>query len=592
MKTNQLKSKMLSLLALTLLLLCGRTYAQESTKDQPNFLVIVADDMGFSDVGAFGGEINTPNIDKLAEEGVRYTNFYVAPTCSPTRSMLLSGMDSHLAGLGNMYEKTAQNQMDVVGYEGHLRTDIPALSEILKENGYHTYMAGKWHLGKAKEYLPRARGFERSFSMLSGAGSYFDFKAMDDHIDKNHFSEDGEYLEELPKNYYATTTFTDKIISYIDSNKGDGKPFFAYLAHQAPHDPLAVPNKWLRKYQGVFDKGWDVLRDERLERMVEMGILSEKTELGERLWYVPGFDKLKPLAQVVTARKMEVFAAVLDYMDMEIGRLIEYLEDNNLRENTYIVFFSDNGPDVAQKAETYKKYPATNKANWMAKTYNHGHENWGRKGSWTAYGPSWAQVSAAPFNGTKYTTYEGGIRSPLIVVTPEKTNAGQINKEALMQVKDIAPTFLELAGVTPPTTFKGKPTLPMQGKSWAATIHGQERSPRTDSDYIGVELWNCKAIRKGPWKLVSMVIPYGNGAWELYNLDDDPGERHNLAESNPEKLQELIAHWEEYKTINNVIAPSNSIYDGLEDKLPPRPEFYDPHFARGSETVPEIDDKQ
>uniref|UniRef100_UPI00261AAAA8 sulfatase-like hydrolase/transferase n=1 Tax=Winogradskyella sp. TaxID=1883156 RepID=UPI00261AAAA8 len=159
MKTNQLRSELLFLLAVAALLFCGRSFAQEKTQEQPNFLVIVADDMGFSDVGAFGGEINTPNIDKLAEEGVRYTNFYVAPTCSPTRSMLLSGMDSHLAGLGNMYEKTAQNQMDVVGYEGHLRTDIPALSEILKENGYHTYMAGKWHLGKAKEYLPRARGF-------------------------------------------------------------------------------------------------------------------------------------------------------------------------------------------------------------------------------------------------------------------------------------------------------------------------------------------------------------------------------------------------------------------------------------------------
>ncbi|NAY91296.1 sulfatase-like hydrolase/transferase [Muricauda sp. JGD-17] len=592
MKTNKVKSEMFALVALMVVFISGQMNAQTKKTDQPNFIVIVADDMGFSDVGAFGGEINTPNIDKLAQDGVRYTNFYVAPTCSPTRSMLLSGMDSHLAGLGNMYEKTAQNQMDVVGYEGYLRTDIPAISEILKDNGYHTYMAGKWHLGKAKENLPHSRGFEKSFAMLSGAGSYFDFKGPDSHIDKNHFSEDGEYLEELPKNYYATTTFTNKIIDYIDANKTDGRPFFAYLAHQAPHDPLAVPNKWLRKYQGVFDKGWDVLRDERLKRMVKMGILSEKTEMGERLWYVPGFDKLKPLAQTITARKMEVFAAVLDYMDMEIGRLMEYLEKNDLRKNTYIVFFSDNGPDAAQKADNYKNYPATEKANWFASEYTHGFENWGRKGSWTAYGPSWAQVSAAPFNGTKYTTYEGGIRSPLIVVSPDKTNAGQINTEAVMQVKDIAPTFLELAGITAPNTFKGQTTLPMQGKSWVATLKGEKSSPRTDEEYIGVELWNCKAIRKGPWKLVSMVVPYGNGSWELYNLENDPGERHNLAQSHPEKLKELVADWEEYRTTNNVIAPNRTVYDGLEDKLPPRPAFYDPEFDRGSETVPEIDNKQ
>ncbi len=589
MKTRQLKSELLFLLIFMAYLVSGISFAQEKSKNRPNFLVIVADDMGFSDMGAFGGEINTPNLDKLAQEGVRYTNFYVAPTCSPTRSMLLSGMDSHRAGLGNMYEKTAQNQMDMVGYEGYLRTDIPALSEILQSNGYHTYMAGKWHLGKAKENLPHSRGFDKSFAMLSGAGSYFDFKGPDSHIEKNHFSEDGEYVTELPKKYYATTTFTDKIIEYIESNKDDGEPFFAYLAHQAPHDPLAVPNKWLRKYQGVFDKGWDVLRDERLERMIEMGILSEKTEMGERLWYVPGFDKLKPLAQTITARKMEVFAAVLDYMDMEIGRLIKYLEDNNLRENTYIVFFSDNGPDAAQKSDNYKNYPATEKANWFASTYTHGHENWGRKGSWTAYGPSWAQVSAAPFNGLKYTTYEGGIRSPLIVVSPEKKNSGQINTEAIMQVSDIAPTFIELAGIEPPSTFKGKPTLPMQGKSWVSTIEGKDKSPRTATDYIGVELWNCKAIRKGPWKIVNMVVPYGSGKWELYNLEDDPGERFNLAETNPEKLKELIRDWEEYKTTNNVIAPNRTVYDGLEDKLPPRPPFYDPDFDRGSETVPEID---
>lgn len=569
------------LLSLLILVVMQAAYAQQNK--QPNFLLIVADDMGFSDVGAFGGEILTPNLDKLAKEGVRYTNYYVGPTCSPTRSMLMTGIDNHLVGMGTMYEYMAPNHEGVPGYEGVLSTKVPTVAEILQANGYHTYMAGKWHLGKEREHLPRARGFERSFSMLSGSGSYFSMNGPDEDTTPNDFSEDGEYIESLPKGYYATKTFTDKIIDYIDSNKDDGKPFFAYLAHQAPHDPLMVPNNYLRKYKGMFDKGWDVLRDERLERMVEMGILSEKTELGERLWYVPGFDKLKPLTQVVTARKMEVYAAVLDYMDMEIGRLMKYLEDNNLRENTYIVFFSDNGPDVNDKAATYKNYPATANANWMAKTYIHGFQNWGRAESFTAYGPSWAQVSATPFYGFKYTTYEGGIRSPLIVATPGKTNAGHVNTEALMHVKDIAPTFLELAGIAQVNAFKGEAARKMQGKSWATTIHGQSDSPRTTSDYIGTELWNGKSLRKGDWKIVNVPTPIGTGEWQLFNLRNDPGERRDLAVSQADKLKELLADWKEYMAENNVILPNRTTYDGMVDKLPPRPPVYAPDFSRGSE---------
>ncbi len=562
-------------------------YGQGTSDKKPNFLVIVADDMGFSDLGSFGGEIRTPNIDQLASQGVRYTNFYVAPTCSPTRSMLMTGMDNHVVGLGNMYEKTASNQMNEPGYEGVLRLDVPTLPEMLKSAGYHTYMAGKWHLGKEKEYLPRARGFERSFAMLSGGGSYFDFKGPDSHIEKNHYSEDGEHITKLPKNYYATTTFTDKIISYIESNREDEKPFFAYLAHQAPHDPLMVPNNYLRKYEGMFDKGWDTLRNERLERMIDMGILCDSTQMGERLWYVPGFDKLKPLAQVVVARKMEVFAAVLDYMDMEVGRLMSYLKDHNLMENTYVIFFSDNGPDSNQKEEAYKKYPSTEKANWMAKTYTHGYQNWGRKGSWTSYGPSWAQVSATPFQGTKYTTYEGGIRSPLIVVSPDNTNAGEINTSSVMHVSDILPTMLELASVKPTESHDQKRII--SGKSWVPLLEGEVDNIRSEEDYIAFELFGCKSLRMGEWKIVSMPKPYGNETWELYNIISDPGERINLALQKPDIVERLCKSWAHYAETNNVIIPNRTVYDGLEDKLPPRPPVYDPSWPRGSEDVPDLD---
>lgn len=561
--------------------------AKAQPKEQPNFIVIVADDMGFSDVGSFGGDISTPNLDKLTEEGVRYTNFYVAPTCSPTRSMLLTGIDNHLVGLGTMYERRAPNHEGLPGYEGVLSTDVPVLPEILQQNGYHTYMAGKWHLGKDRERLPRARGFERSFSMLSGGGSYFNMSGPDEWVTPNNFTEDGEYLDKLPKDFYATKTYTDKIIEYIESNKGDGKPFFAYLAHQAPHEPLSVPNKYLRKYKGKFDQGWDQLREERLQRMQELGIMPDSVELGERFWYIPEFEDLRVAVQYTTARKMEIYAAVVDYMDMEIGRLVKYLVDNNLRENTYIVFFSDNGPETADKANTYRNQKATMNASWMATEYTHGFQNWGRKDSWTAYGPSWAQVSATPFYAAKGTTYEGGIRSPLVVVPPSQTNAGQINNDALMHVKDVTPTLLELAGISQPTSQNGTTTINMQGKSWATTIEGKANSPRTEEEYIGIEFFGGSTIRKGDWKIVKVPYPVGSGGWELFNLQNDPGERHNLATTNPEKLNELLGHWEEFMTENNVILPNRTVFDGLDERLPPRPPVYAPGYNRGSETVEE-----
>ena len=556
-------------------------FTQPSEKQQPNFLIIVADDMGYSDPTPFGGEIHTPHLDALSEAGVRYTNFYVAPTCSPTRSMLLTGIDNHLVGLGNMYEYTASNQMGAKGYEGFLTNEVPTLAEVLKDHGYHTYMTGKWHLGKDPEHIPAAQGFERSFSMLSGSGSYFSLNGPDEDATPNHFNEDGDYLTSLPKDYYATKTFTDKLIEQIESNRADGKPFLAYLAHQAPHDPLMVPEKYLRKYKGNYDGGWDSLREVRLERMVRMGILPEQTDLGERLWYVPGFEKLKPLSQVVVARKMEVYAAVLEYMDMQIGRLLDYLKKNGLYENTYIIFFSDNGPDVSDKASNLKNYPATAAANWMAKTYKHGFQNWGRAESFTAYGPSWAQASCTPFYGFKYTTYEGGIRSPLIVAGPGLEGKGGLNTEALMHVKDIMPTLLDLAGI--PKDLET--AIPIQGKSWSGLLAGAENSPRSESEYLGTELYNAKAIRRGDWKIVNMYVPIGSGEWELYNLANDPGERHDLAASNPELLREMIALWDDYMRVNNVILPNRTPFDGVEEQLPPRPPVYDPDFGRGSEKL-------
>ena len=564
------------------LALLSSAQSQNANDSRPNFLLIVADDMGFSDMGMFGGEINTPNLDELANQGVRYTNYYVSPTCSPTRAMLMSGMDNHLSGMGNMYERTAPNQEGEPGYEGVLNYQVAPLPAILKANGYHTYMTGKWHLGKEPEHIPVARGFERDFTLLDAAGAHFSKKPYDDANDETQFTSNGEYLEKLPKGYYSSKTFTDKMIEFIESNRSDGKPFLAYMSHQAPHDPLQVPNSWLRKYKGRYDDGWDKIREERLARMKEMGIIPEGAELAHRVWYVPEFDELTGMAQITLARKMEIYAAMVEYMDMEIGRLVNYIREIGELDNTYIIFFSDNGPESNDKVSNYKGKKASTFANWLAKTYDTDFASWGRKGSFVAYGPPWAQVSATPFWMFKGTMNEGGIRSPLVVVGPKHANAGSINHDAILHVKDIAPTMLDLAGIEPPRQFDGHEVLPMQGLSRASMIHGEVQSPRTENDWLGFEFWHGMAIRKGDWKLVWMPKPIGKSDWRLINLAEDPGERNDLSSENPEKVKELLAHWETYVAENNVILPNRTQYDGLEDKLPPRPPI-DGDWPRGPE---------
>ncbi|WP_295448306.1 sulfatase-like hydrolase/transferase, partial [uncultured Thiodictyon sp.] len=271
---------------------------------RPNIVIILGDDMGFSDMGSFGSEIRTPNLDSLARDGVRFTNFYTHASCSPTRSMLLSGVDTHVNGLGNMDEWTAPNQRKVPGYEGYLNHQVLTLPQLLKGAGYHTYMVGKWHLGKAPDLIPAARGFERDFSLLDGAGSYWDMTNFTGAAPQSVFTEDGRYLTALPKDYYATKTYTDKLIGFIDANHGDGKPFFAYVAHQAPHDPFHLPREWRTRHVGAYDKGWDAVRQERLERQIELGIQPPGMQLAERMWFVPDPITLAPAAKANLGKKM------------------------------------------------------------------------------------------------------------------------------------------------------------------------------------------------------------------------------------------------------------------------------------------------
>ena len=312
---------------------------------RPNIIIILGDDMGFADMGSFGSEIKTPNLDSLANDGVRFTNFYTHASCSPTRSMLLTGVDTHLNGLGNMDEWTAPNQRGVDGYEGFLNKQVVTLPQLLKGAGYHTYMAGKWHLGKSPDLIPAARGFERDFSLLDGAASYWDMTNFTAASPKSVFTENGRYLTQLPEGYYATKTYTDKMIDFIDANHNDGKPFFAYVAHQAPHDPFHLPREWRNRHVGEYDKGWDAVRQARLKRQIELGIIPEGTQLAERMWFIPDPIVLAPAARAIQGKKMELYAGMMENLDFHIGRLIDHLKKIGEYDNTIFITFGDNGAE-------------------------------------------------------------------------------------------------------------------------------------------------------------------------------------------------------------------------------------------------------
>jgi len=543
-------------------------YAQAK---RPNIVVILGDDLGYADIGAFGSEINTPNIDALARDGVRFTNFYTHASCSPTRSLLLSGVDTHRNGLGNMDEWTAPNQRGVPGYEGFLNKQVTTLPQLLKDAGYHTYMVGKWHLGKSPDLIPAARGFERDFTMLDGAGSYWDMTGFTALVPNQIYTEDGRYLSKLPPDYYATKTYTDKLIGYIDANRADGKPFFAYVSHQAPHDPYHLPKDWRNRHVGAYDKGWDAVRQERLKRQVEMGITPAGTQVSERMWFVPDATLLAPASRALLGKKMELYAGMVENMDHHVGRLIDHLKKIGEYENTIFVVFGDNGAEGTDLFQMIAGTPGTRDFLWAAINWSQTHPNaWGDPGSYVAYGPMWAQVSMTPFSQYKGWLAEGGIRNALIVSGPGIQRAkGSIN-HGVMHVADLMPTMLEVAGAAYPKTLAGRELPPLLGKSWGPVLAGKAESPRTEKDYLAWQLFGNRAVRQGSWKLRWQYKPLGKEDWELFDLAADPAERKDVAAKHPDKVKELVALWDGYVRTNNVVLPSRGPFETLENTMPQR----------------------
>jgi arylsulfatase len=517
--------------------------------ERPNFLLVVADDMGWTDLGAFGSEIETPNLDRLASEGLTFTDFHVSVACSPTRSMLMSGNDNHVAGLGNMGELLTENQKGRPGYEGHLNDRVVTLAEVLREGGYHTYMAGKWHLGHGEGALPFDRGFDSSFSMLvGGASHYADMLGILPSDDPASYSLNGKHIHELPADHYSSRSFADYLMDAIRKNRGDGKPFLAYLAFQAVHDPVQVPEPWLSKYRGRYDDGYETLKKRRWESARKLGIVPKDAELAETNHLIKPWEDLTDEEREREARGMEVYAGMLDAMDYHYGRVIDFLKDIGEYENTIIIFLSDNGANAWYSAE----YPGATEPEF-ADQFDNSVDNIGHPRSNYAYGIGFASGSGGPLDKFKMTVGEGGIRVPLIIAGPGITQGKRLDSFAY--VTDIMPTILELAGADYPTKFQGRTVEPMIGRSMTGLLDESKDSIYEPDEFVGGEMRGGKWMRQGDLKAVMVPKPYGTGKWRLFDVVKDPGEAHDLSREMPDKLKSLIAAWDRYADEVGVVLP-------------------------------------
>jgi arylsulfatase len=524
----------------------------QAADDRPNILLVMADDMGWTDIGSFGSEIETPNLDALAAEGVRFTDFHVSISCSPTRSMLMSGTDNHLAGLGTMGEMIAPEQRGKPGYEGYLNDRVVSLAELLRDNGYHTYMGGKWHLGHEHSQFPHARGFERSFSMLFGGASYWSdmFGMLAEQEEIAEYVMGDQRLEELPREFYATRSYTDFLIDSIRENRGDDQPFLAYLAFTAPHDPLHVPEPWLSKYRGQYDDGYEALRARRVSAAKKMGLFPSDAAITERHPMTRAWDSLSKEEKALESRSMEVYAGIVENMDFHFGRLLKFLKDIGEYDNTVVIFLSDNGSNPWYSED----YPGNPGSAWFAQ-FDNSIDNLGHPMSHYAYGMGWASASSGPFDRFKMTVAEGGTRSPLIIAGPGIKGARRVG--VFSYVTDIMPTILDMTGIEHPKEFRGRKIEPMMGRSLSEILTGSEAEVYGADEYISGEMLNGKWTRKGDFKAMSAAPPYGSGTWALYNLADDPGETRDLAEQMPDLLKELRAAWDQYARDVGVVLREN-----------------------------------
>lgn len=500
-----------SFYVLLLLLFSGNIHAQTQS-EKPNIIIILADDMGFSDLGSFGSEINTPNLDLLAKEGLRLTSFYNSGRCCPSRAALLTGLYPHQAGIGDMVQDKGSP-----AYQGFLSENSVTIAQLLKTTGYRTIVSGKWHVGLVPSAFANNRGFDKSFTMQNNGSSYFNSEPIYNDGRKVTFLLNGKEIQRQDTSKYLTQAITDFAVQSLDELKSSADPFFLYVAYTAPHWPIQALPEDIARYKGKYLKGWEATRKARFEKQKALGIIQKDWKLSEPYAPKTQWESLSPTEKENWDTRMAIYAAMVDRMDHGIGEILAKLKALKKDQNTMILFVSDNGGS----ADTVK--------DWDYVTQKKGQP--GSVASIDSYYPEWGNVSNTPFSLFKKNTHEGGIASPFIAWYPKLIKAGT-SSDQTSHLIDLLPTCLDLAGVTYPKEFNDKKLTPNEGKSLLPTfINTDQTSERT----LFWEHEGSRAVRKGRWKLVAEI----HQPWELYDLETDRTETLNLAKQNPDRVKEL-----------------------------------------------------
>ncbi|GMR25651.1 MAG: arylsulfatase AtsA [Ignavibacteria bacterium] len=533
----------LILVLITGIISCSETSEKNKADQRPNIILLVADDLGYADLGCYGGDIETPNIDYLAAQGIKFSRFHTSPLCAPTRAMLLSGNDNHIAGMGRQGLQTSE-----FGYEGRLTNRVITIPALLRNAGYHTYMAGKWHLGDSPESNPHQKGFEHSFVLIEGAGNHYDDQGLFEDNSISPYTEDGKPAK-WNEGDYSTDFYTDKLIEYIDLNKGDKKPFFAFAAYTSPHWPLQVDEKYWRKYEGRYNDGYEKLKERRLASLKKAGMIPENTVLPPNHERVLEWSSLTVKEKMKESRKMELYAGMVDNLDYNIGRLIQYLKSIGEYKNTLIVFMSDNGAAGEDFFYNDRYGP------FIKKHFNDDYETMGKPNSFISYGPQWAEAGTSPFRYFKGFTTEGGMTAAMIITGPSIERKNEIH-HGFVSLMDIAPTFYEVANTKYPKTFENNDVYPLKGSSLIPFALGNVDEVHSSEYVFGMEHNNWAMIRKGNWKITNITRPFLLENFKLYDLSKDLGELNNLKELEPEKYEELLKEWTKFSTEIKVQVPT------------------------------------
>ena len=514
---------------------CGGGPAAPESAARPNIILIMADDMGFSDIGCYGGEIDTPHLDQLAANGIRFTQFYNGARCCPTRASLLTGLYAHQAGVGHM-----MSDYGLSSYRGDLNRQCVTIAEVLKTAGYTTLMSGKWHVTPAqldsKHNWPRQRGFERFFGTIHGAGSFYDPVSL---------TRENEPIEPAGGDFYYTTAIGENGAKFIEEYGRRDEPFFLYLPFTSPHWPLHAPDEAVAKYKGRYDMGWDELRSRRHKRMIEMGLVKEGWPLTARDERRPAWEDAEN--KEWEARRMEVYAAQVDLMDQAIGRVVRKVEELGIEDNTLILFLADNGgcAEVLRSRSSGLHIPEKTFNGRAVQRGNDPSVMPGPETTYQSYGIPWANASNTPFRLYKHWVHEGGIASPLIAHWPARIKQTNALTHQPAHLIDIMATCADVAAAEYPATYKGHDITPLEGKPLTPIFEGKQRPGH---NAIFWEHEGNRAVRQGNWKIVARYNreESRDGEWELYDLEADRTEMNNLAETNPDKVAELAALYDEW----------------------------------------------